>query len=116
MKEILEEELALVENYITFLDRRRTGGILYIPEELTGPEVDGFYGESEESLEEVLFEAMIRAAQDRQSVAAVIPVIVRGPAELHDKINYIDLDKEFYDSLCSRAYRIKAKIKELDNR
>ena len=114
LKELLEEELALVENYIKFLDRRRTGGILYIPDGLTPAEDDGFYGEPEESLEEVLFEAMIEAARDRRSVAAVIPVIVRGPAEFYDKINYIDPDKEFYDSLCGRAYKLKTQIEELD--
>lgn len=110
IKEVLEEELALVENYISFLDRRRTGGILYIPEEMTLADetADG------ESLEEVLFEAMFQAVRDRSHPAAVIPIILRGPADLYDKVKHTNVDQEFYDTLCARAYKLKAQIEELD--
>ena len=110
---MLQQELELVENYISFLDRRRTGGILYIPQELTLATETGYDGE-DESFEEVLFDAMLRAVQDRESVAAVIPIIIRGPAELYDKIGHIDLDQDFYATLSARAYRLKAQIEELD--
>lgn len=110
---MLQQELELVENYIQFLDRRRTGGLLYIPEELTFAE-DHEYDDSSESLEELLIEAMIHAVQDRESVASVVPIIVRGPAELSDKIRHVHVDQEFYDTLCARAYKIKAQLEELD--
>lgn len=114
-KEFLEEELALVENYIKFLDRRRTGGILYIPDEFVTAADSEYNEESEEGLVETLMAVMIEAVQDRESASALIPIILRGPADLKDKIRHIDLDNEFYSALCARAYKLKAQIEELDN-
>lgn len=113
-KEFLEEELALVENYIKFLDRRRTGGILYIPDEFVTAADSEYNEESEEGLVETLMAVMIEAVQDRESASALIPIILRGPADLKDSIRHIDLDNEFYSTLCARAYKLKAQIEELD--
>lgn len=111
----LEEELALVENYIRFLDGRKTGGLLFIPDGLTSPEEDGHYAESdEESFEDVLLKYMIEAVQDPDSAASIVPIIIRGPEEYRDQIRHIDLDNEFYATLAARAYKLKAQIAELD--
>lgn len=112
-KQLLEEELALVENYIKFLDRRRTGGILYIPDEFAFPEESGYDSETE-SIEDILVEYMMDAVQNPESASALIPIILRGPADLKDKVRHIDLDNEFYATLCARAYKLKAQIEELD--
>lgn len=111
-KQHLEEELALVENYIQFLDRRRTGGILYIPDDLAFPE-ESEYDEGE-SFEEVLIEYMMEAVQNRESASSIVPIIIRGPEALKDRVRHIDLDNEFYSTLCARAYKLKAQIEELD--
>lgn len=113
LKQTLEEELALVENYIKFLDGRKTGGLLFIPEGLTPPEGYG-YDEDEESFEQVLLETMITAVQDPTSPASIVPIIIRGPEEYRDQIRHIDLDNDFYATLCARAYKIKAQIELLD--
>jgi hypothetical protein len=115
LRKNLEEELALVENYIEFLDARKTGGILFVPYGLTPSEEEVFPG-SEESLEEVILETMIAAVQDPHSPASVVPIIIRGEEEWRDQIGHVALDSGFYSSLCARAYRLKAQIKELDNR
>jgi hypothetical protein len=113
LKDTLQQELELVENYISFLNSRRTGGLLYIPEELTFPE-DGGYDDNEESFEQVLMDYMVEAARDGNSAASIVPIILRGPAEFHDQIRHIDLDGDFYATLCARAYKIKAQLEELD--
>jgi hypothetical protein len=113
-KQLLEEELALVENYIQFLDRRRTGGILYIPDEFANAVDPEYSEESADELVETLMAAMLEAVQDRQSASALVPIILRGPADLKESVRHIDLDSEFYSTLCARAYKLKAQIEELD--
>lgn len=113
LRQNLEEELALVENYISFLDGRKTGGLLFIPDGLTPPEGET-YDDEDESFEQVLLETMIMAVQDPNSPASLVPIIIRGPEEYRDQIRHIDLDNDFYATLCARAYKLKAQIAELD--
>ena len=111
---MLEEELALVENYIAFLDRFRSkGGLLIIPDGLTAPD-DGYLDEDEESFEEQLIQAMMEPLTEDYDSSRFMGFIIKGPAELTDKIRHIDFDGEFRATLIARAYDIKKKIEELD--
>ena len=111
LKENLEEELALVENYISFLDSRKNGGILFVPENLAV----SVYGEDEESFEDVLFDHMVSAIRDPNSLSTVAPIIIYGAQEdFRDQIRHVDLDNDFYATLAARAYKLKAKIAEID--
>lgn len=114
MRDNLVEELSLVENYIQFLDRRRTGGILYIPQEMVFPEGENDDGTGE--LQDLLMEVMAERVRFPESAAAIVPIIVRGPAEFHDKVRHFDMDNDFYATLCARAYKLKAEISEIDKR
>lgn len=111
-KQHLEAELAIVENYIQFLDRRRTGGILYIPDEFVTAGDSGY--NDGESFEEELLQGLMEAVQNPEPASSIVPIIIRGPEHLKDKIRHIDLDNEFYATLCARAYKLKAQIEELD--
>lgn len=110
LREVLEEELALVEAYIAFLDCSRTrGGLLYIPEEMSFPVEEG-----EPSFEEELLEALMQPLPENYEPSAFLGFIVRGPAEFSDKIRHIEFDGEFRKVLCARAYDIKGRIELLD--
>lgn len=113
-KQQLEEELALVENYIQFLDRRRTAGILYIPDELAFSGEDSYNGEDDDSFVEELIEYFMQPIQNPESASRFVPIILRGPADLKESVKHIDLDNEFYATLAARAYKLKAQIEELD--
>lgn len=112
MRDNLIEELALVENYIQFLDRRRTGGILFVPQEMVFAEGENDDGTDE--LQDLLMEVMAERVRFPESAAAIVPIIVRGPVEFHDKIRHFDMDNDFYAALAARAYLLKAQITELD--
>ena len=109
-KEILEEELSIVEGYISFLDAQRSrNGILFIPDELiqANDEI------SDTSFEEELIEAMMTPI-DPDFNSAFMGCIIRGPGEMADKIRPIGFDTEFRKILCARAYDIKGRIDLLD--
>lgn len=110
-REVLEEELALAEYYIAFLDRYRSrGGLLVIPDEFVYAE-----GESNEtSFEEELVAAMMEPLDPNSTASCFLPIIIRGPEALTDKIRHIEFDSTFRDILCGRAYDIKAQIELLD--
>lgn len=70
--------------------------------------------DDEELFADTLMEYMISAVRDEGSPANIVPIILRGPAELHDKVTQIDLDGDFRDKLKARAYTIRKRIEELD--
>lgn len=109
MKEVLEEELAIVETYIAFLDRFRTrGGLLFIPDDLIP--------DNDTSFEEELIQALTTPVEDTTDRANFLPFIIRGPEALFDKVKPIEFDNEFRKTLCARAYDIKGRIQLLDKK
>jgi hypothetical protein len=117
-REILEAELALVKNYLELLDRHYYGrGLLIIPEGLTAAD-NSWEDEDSQTFEEELMEALMRPIDpDSPNASCFIPIIIRGPEELTDKIRHIDLDTEvrqLRNLLGNRANTLKTKLEKLD--
>lgn len=91
-------ELDLLDQHVhaSAVSRLAGAGLLGIPEELDlptgdmeteGTEVDQFVA--------MLSEVMGLAIKNRESAAALVPIILRGPAEYIDKIHHFDFSTEF---------------------
>ena len=55
-------------------------------------------------------DAMTTPIQDEDSAAAVVPLMLRGPAELGEKINYIKFERAFDPALAARADKVLDRI------
>lgn len=64
----------------------------------------------EDEFEEALIEAMTAPIQDEDSAAAVVPLIIRGPAELADKIKQFKFERSFDPALAERSDRVLERI------
>jgi hypothetical protein len=100
-------ELLLLTQAIKALSRSRiamAGGYLFIPDELSlmpatddsgAPTDDAGDGEArEDTFIEDLMAASEAALLDPESAAAVMRIIIRGPADIGEKIKPIDLDRQ----------------------
>lgn len=103
---------------------RLNAGALYLPDGLSvaaGPDtnfpydVDGAYSdptpeELQDEFEDQLVDAMTTPIRDEESASAVVPLIIRGPAELGDKIKQFKFERSFDASLVQRADRVLERI------
>lgn len=103
---------------------RLNAGALYLPDGLSvaaGPDpgfpydVDGAYAdptpeEMQDEFEDQLVDAMTTPIRDEESASAVVPLIIRGPAELGDKIKQFKFERSFDASLVQRADRVLERI------
>ena len=81
---------------------------LYDSEDGIGP---GFTAEeAEDEFEEQLIDAMTTPIRDEESASAVVPLIIRGPAELGDKIKQFKFERSFDPSLADRSDRVLERI------
>jgi hypothetical protein len=64
----------------------------------------------EDEFEEALIEAMTTPISDEDSAAAVVPLIIRGPAELADKIKQFKFERSFDPALAARSDRVLERI------
>jgi hypothetical protein len=100
-------------------------GALYLPDGLSvaaSPDPDypydeeGNYNEqfnaeeSADDFEDQLIDAMTTPIKDEDSASAVVPLIIRGPAELGDKIKQFKFERSFDDSLVTRSDRVLERI------
>lgn len=104
-------EIDLLDAHINAvaISRLKSAGILFIPEEFTlpGDEVE-IEGEDGDPFVRVLTEVMALAIKNRDSAAALVPIILRGPAEFAQAIKLIDFHSAFdgeVSSLRSEAIR-----------
>lgn len=91
-------EIELLDAHIrsTALSRLRGAGILAIPEEITLPgSEEAVEGEESDPFIRSLVEVMALAIKDPASAAALVPIIIRGPAEFIDKIKHLDFSTLF---------------------
>lgn len=103
-----DESLLLMRRMIRAEARSRTSrGILLIPDELSlkvptddndDPEADPFFSG--------LTRALIEPIGDEGVASAVAPIVVRGPAEMLDKVRLLDLGKPFEEE----AARIREEL------
>lgn len=66
--------------------------------------------EAEDEFEEQLIDAMTTPIRDEESASAVVPLIIRGPAELGDKIKQFKFERSFDPALAQRADRVLERI------
>lgn len=99
---VARELKALGQHVSAQVDSRLAGaGILLIPEEITvlggglnrapDDDTDGEIAENYDPIVEDLMDSMLTPLQDRDSAAAVVPIMFRGPAEALDKIRHLTL-------------------------
>jgi hypothetical protein len=66
--------------------------------------------EAEDEFEDQLIDAMTTPIRDEESASAVVPLIIRGPAELGDRIKQFKFERSFDPALAQRADRVLERI------
>jgi hypothetical protein len=104
---------------------RLNAGALYLPDGLSvAAQADGDFPydsedgigpnftaeEAEDEFEEQLMDAMTTPIRDEESASAVVPLIIRGPAELGDKIKQFKFERSFDPMLAERSDRVLERI------
>lgn len=132
-------ELVLLNKTFRSTERSRlNSGMLYLPDGLSvaaSPDPDAFAGDQSEladpddtsgafdagafdvadqadtdEFEEALLDAMMTPIADEESASAVVPLLVRGPADLGEKIRHIQFERTFDDALAQRAEHVLDRI------
>lgn len=119
--DLCAELLLLNRTFRATARSRLNAGALYLPDGLSvaaSPDPDYPYDEDGEynevynaeeaadDFEDQLIDAMTTPIKDEDSASAVVPLIIRGPAELGDKIKQFKFERSFDDSLVARADRV----------
>lgn len=123
--DLCAELLLLNRTFRATARSRLNAGALYLPDGLSvaaAPDPDypydenGNYNEqynpeeSADDFEDQLIDAMTTPIKDEDSASAVVPLIIRGPAELGDKIKQFKFERSFDASLVARADRVLERI------
>lgn len=120
--ELLDELLLLNKSSRKTIKSRLNAGILYIPDEISNiSQSDGdtddstdTYAEGSDdnssSFEEELIVAATTPIADEGSASAVVPLIVRGPADLADKIKHITFEQAFDEAQTLRQDKVMDRI------
>jgi hypothetical protein len=64
----------------------------------------------DDDVEEALIEAMTTPIADEESASAVVPLLLRGPADLGEKLRLIQFERTFDPQLATRADRVLERI------
>jgi hypothetical protein len=124
--DLCAELLLLNRTFRATARSRLNAGAMYIPDGLSTAaapdptdypyDEDGVYNEqynpeeSADDFEDQLIDAMTTPIKDEDSASAVVPLIIRGPAELGDKIKQFKFERSFDASLVQRADRVLERI------
>lgn len=122
--DLCSELLLLNRTFRATARSRLNAGALYLPDGLSvaaGPESDYQFEdevditaptpeEEEDEFEEQLVDAMTTPISDESSASAVVPLIIRGPADLGDKIKQFKFERSFDPALAQRADRVLERI------
>jgi hypothetical protein len=123
--DLCAELLLLNRTFRATARSRLNAGALYIPDGLSmaaSPDPDypydedGNYNEqynpeeAADDFEDQLVDAMTTPIKDEDSASAVVPLIIRGPADLGDKIKQFKFERSFDPSLAQRADRVLERI------
>jgi hypothetical protein len=123
--DLCAELLLLNRTFRATARSRLNAGALYLPDGLSvAAQGDGDYPyddnndlnpnftveEAEDEFEEQLMDAMTTPIRDEESASAVVPLIIRGPAELGDKIKQFKFERSFDPALAQRADRVLERI------
>ena len=123
--DLCAELLLLNRTFRATARSRLNAGALYLPDGLSvaaNPDpdfpyadADGIYDaptpeELEDEFEDQLMDAMTTPIKDEDSASAVVPLIIRGPAELGDKIKQFKFERSFDPALAARSDRVLERI------
>jgi hypothetical protein len=123
--DLCAELLLLNRTFRATARSRLNAGALYLPDGLSvaaSPDPDYPYDENGEyneqynaeeaadDFEDQLIDAMTTPIKDEDSASAVVPLIIRGPAELGDKIKQFKFERSFDPALAQRADRVLERI------
>lgn len=123
--DLCAELLLLNRTFRATARSRLNAGALYLPDGLSvaaSPDPDYPYDdeldlepgltaeEAADEFEDQLIDAMTTPIRDEDSASAVVPLIIRGPAELGDKIKQFKFERSFDPSLAQRADRVLERI------
>ena len=122
--DLCSELLLLNRTFRATARSRLNAGAMYLPDGLSvssAPEGDYQFEdeiditnptpeEEEDEFEEQLVDAMTTPISDEASASAVVPLIIRGPAELGDKIKLFKFERSFDEALINRADRVLERI------
>lgn len=123
--DLCAELLLLNRTFRATARSRLNAGALYLPDGLSvaaSPDPDAPYDdetdfdvgftpeEAADEFEDQLIDAMTTPIRDEDSASAVVPLIIRGPAELGDKIKQFKFERSFDPSLAARADRVLERI------
>jgi hypothetical protein len=123
--DLCAELLLLNRTFRATARSRLNAGALYLPDGLSvasAPDPDypydeeGNYNEqynaeeAADDFEDQLIDAMLTPIKDEDSASAVVPLIIRGPAELGDKIKQFKFERSFDPSLAERSERVLERI------
>ncbi len=119
------ELLLLNRTFRSTARSRLNAGALYLPDGLSVSgsadpdypldDADGVYDaptpeELQDEFEDQLIDAMTTPIRDEDSASAVVPLIIRGPAELGDKIKQFKFERSFDPALAARSDRVLERI------
>jgi hypothetical protein len=123
--DLCSELLLLNRTFRSTARSRLNAGALYLPDGLSVAstpdpnypydDADGLYSEPtpeevEDEFEDQLIDAMTTPIKDEDSASAVVPLIIRGPAELGDKIKQFKFERSFDPALAARSDRVLERI------
>lgn len=123
--DLCNELLLLNRTFRSTARSRLNSGALYLPDGLSvasTPDPDYPYDtensdyaqptpeEYEDEFEDQLIDAMTTPLKDEDSASAVVPLIIRGPAELGDKIKQFKFERSFDPALATRADAVLDRI------
>lgn len=121
--DLCDELLLLNRTFRATARSRLNAGALYLPDGLsTSASADPDYPydpaddvvntpeSAEDEFEDQLIDAMTTPISDESSASAVVPLIIRGPAELGDKIKQFKFERSFDPALAQRADRVLERI------
>jgi len=123
--DLCAELLLLNRTFRATARSRLNAGALYLPDGLSvaaGPDPDYPYDEDGEfneqyspeeaadDFEDQLIDAMTTPIKDEDSASAVVPLIIRGPGELGDKIKQFKFERSFDPALAERSERVLERI------
>ena len=123
--DLCAELLLLNRTFRATARSRLNAGALYLPDGLSvaaSPDPDypydenGDYNENftpeeaADDFEDQLIDAMTTPIKDEDSASAVVPLIIRGPAELGDKIKQFKFERSFDPALAQRSDRVLERI------
>lgn len=116
-------ELLLLNRSFRAIERSRlNAGAMYIPDGLStagAPDPDLYLDDGDpeptpeeqaDDFEENLMLAMTTPIEDESSASAVVPLIIRGPADLGDKIKQFTFDRSYDQTMIARADRVLERI------